>query len=195
MRRGTLIVGLGVLLGMFVPAAHGQLPSGDSVVGQGRTIPFGDMSLVETFDVEARSGPSGENPSGSVTLEIGFEGLPPFFHFEGPVRCLSVSGNDALVGFELHPPFGAFPGAVIEIEDNGPPGSDPPDFFWARPVADPSSCAPSDLTLPPVAEGDVRVIDVPSAPTSKAECEKGGYELFGFKNQGQCVAFVQRGPK
>jgi hypothetical protein len=32
-------------------------------------------------------------------------------------------------------------------------------------------------------------------PTNKAECKKGGYAQFGFKNQGQCVAFVQRGPK
>jgi hypothetical protein len=34
-----------------------------------------------------------------------------------------------------------------------------------------------------------------AAPTSKAECKNGGYKGFGFKNQGQCVAFVQRGAK
>jgi hypothetical protein len=28
-------------------------------------------------------------------------------------------------------------------------------------------------------------------PTNKAECKKGGYARFGFKNQGRCVAFVQ----
>jgi hypothetical protein len=27
--------------------------------------------------------------------------------------------------------------------------------------------------------------------TNKAECKKGGYARFGFKNQGRCVAFVQ----
>jgi hypothetical protein len=36
---------------------------------------------------------------------------------------------------------------------------------------------------------------VPEEPTAKEQCKKGGYEEFGFKNQGQCVAFVQRGPK
>jgi hypothetical protein len=36
---------------------------------------------------------------------------------------------------------------------------------------------------------------VPEGPTSKEQCKKGGYEEFGFKNQGQCVAFVERGPK
>ena len=32
-------------------------------------------------------------------------------------------------------------------------------------------------------------------PTSKAQCKNGGHAQFGFKNQGQCVAFVQRGSK
>jgi Cyclic nucleotide-binding domain len=32
-------------------------------------------------------------------------------------------------------------------------------------------------------------------PTTKEECKNGGYEEFGFKNQGQCVAFVERGAK
>ena len=32
----------------------------------------------------------------------------------------------------------------------------------------------------------------PSGPTSKAECKKGGYKEFGFKNQGRCIAFVNR---
>jgi hypothetical protein len=36
---------------------------------------------------------------------------------------------------------------------------------------------------------------VPEGPTSKEQCKKGGYEEFDFKNQGQCVAFVERGPK
>lgn len=35
----------------------------------------------------------------------------------------------------------------------------------------------------------------PPAPTSKAQCKDGGWQQFGFKNQGQCIAFVNRGPK
>jgi virginiamycin B lyase len=31
-------------------------------------------------------------------------------------------------------------------------------------------------------------------PTSKDECKRGGWRQFGFRNQGQCVSFVQRGP-
>jgi Tol biopolymer transport system component len=33
------------------------------------------------------------------------------------------------------------------------------------------------------------------APTTKAECKNGGYEQFGFTNQGQCIASVQRAAK
>jgi hypothetical protein len=29
-------------------------------------------------------------------------------------------------------------------------------------------------------------------PTTKAQCKNGGYEDFGFKNQGRCIASVQR---
>jgi hypothetical protein len=36
--------------------------------------------------------------------------------------------------------------------------------------------------------------NVESLPTSRDQCKNGGYRAFNFKNQGQCVAFVQRGP-
>lgn len=30
-------------------------------------------------------------------------------------------------------------------------------------------------------------------PTRKSDCMKGGWQAFGFKNQGQCVRFVETG--
>jgi hypothetical protein len=193
-RRTALIVGL--ILSTFVPAAHGQVPSGDSVVGQGRTAPFGDLLLVNVFDIEARSGPSGEDPSGHVSVGIGLLAVSPsLLHIEGPVTCLSVSGNDAVVGFAPDP-VSIFPAVLIEVEDNGPPGSDPPDLVRVSGrVGDPSSCASPGIERSPVAEGDVTVIDAPPPPTSKSQCKDGGYERFGFKNQGECIKFVQAGPK
>ena len=35
----------------------------------------------------------------------------------------------------------------------------------------------------------------PSGPTSKAECKKGGYKEFGFKNQGRCIKAVNHASK
>ena len=33
----------------------------------------------------------------------------------------------------------------------------------------------------------------PPMPTSKAQCMNGGFAAFGFKNQGQCIRFVNTG--
>lgn len=31
--------------------------------------------------------------------------------------------------------------------------------------------------------------------TTKADCKKSGYETFGFKSQGQCIASLQKAKK
>lgn len=41
-----------------------------------------------------------------------------------------------------------------------------------------------DLTVSPIVTAD---------PTDKSDCKKGGYEDFGFRNQGQCIRFVMTG--
>jgi len=38
----------------------------------------------------------------------------------------------------------------------------------------------------------IAVTTPPRVPTSKAQCKHGGWRRFGFKNQGQCIAFVNR---
>ena len=40
--------------------------------------------------------------------------------------------------------------------------------------------------------GAFELVQEPLVPKTKAECKKGGYREFGFKNQGRCVAFVNR---
>jgi hypothetical protein len=178
----------------LVPAADGQVPTSvDSVVGEGRVGPFGPDAVVQAFGVQATSGPAGEDPRGSVGLELTLRGIT--LQVGGPVRCLSVSGNQAVVGFE---PSLLAPGALIEVVDNGPPGSGTPDLFIAYALLEPvdaSSCVLSDFPRQPLVEGDLTVTDA-TAPTSKEQCERRGWRSFpGFKNQGQCVAFVQRGPR
>jgi hypothetical protein len=34
---------------------------------------------------------------------------------------------------------------------------------------------------------------VPLGPTTEQQCKNGGWQQFGFKNQGQCIAFVNHG--
>jgi DNA-binding beta-propeller fold protein YncE len=42
---------------------------------------------------------------------------------------------------------------------------------------------------------EIAVSPPPRVPTSKDQCKNGRYRQFGFKNQGQCVAFVERGAR
>ena len=189
---------LGVLICCWTAPTYGQVPTGDSVVGQGQTRPFGSLGVEWSFEFEAHSGPSGEDPSGLVDLGFRLQSMPSnFVHLEGHVTCLSVSGNDAVVGFEVDPPgaFG-FTGVIVHVVDNGPAGSDPPDTVRPVSVNDPTSCDLSPIIpVLDVVEGDVTVTDAPALPASRSQCLNGGWRAFpGFKNQGQCIAFVNRGP-
>jgi hypothetical protein len=194
MRRVVAIsAGLAVAALLAVPVSSmGQVPTGDSVAGKGQARASTGPQTEETFDFSATSGPSGQNPSGYAIIDFVVFGSA-HFHVEGRVTCLSVSGNQAVVGFELDPNLSNFPavGAIIEVTDNGPPGSNPPDVFNSGPVSDPTSCTPRLIspTLD-VFEGDVLVVDAPPLPTSTEQCKNGGWKQFGFKNQGACVSFV-----
>jgi hypothetical protein len=47
----------------------------------------------------------------------------------------------------------------------------------------------------PPASGTQQLVVTCAAPTTRAECQSGGWRTYpDFKNQGQCVAFVLRGP-
>jgi TolB protein len=43
--------------------------------------------------------------------------------------------------------------------------------------------------------GDWQTLPAPTRPEGKNECKKGGYEEFGFENQGRCIASVQKAAK
>jgi hypothetical protein len=40
--------------------------------------------------------------------------------------------------------------------------------------------------------GAFELVQEPPQPQTKADCKKGGYKEFGFKNQGRCIAFVNK---
>ena len=104
-----------------------------------------------------------------------------------------VEGNTAYVAIDSS----EFPGSpvVAKLVDGGAAGSglDRFDAFLSNGTA--TRCGFQPFREAPVVDGDVVVVDAPPAPTSKEQCKQGGYAAFGFKNHGQCVAFVQRGPK
>jgi hypothetical protein len=184
MRRRMLFVAAAIGIGMALasPGVSGAQVSQDSVTGAGSI--FGPPLI--GFNLDARSGSSGENPTGTARVAQAF----PEFRIEGPVTCLTVTGNRAVIG--LANTLGNFDfgsGWFIEVTD------DTPDTFSFTRTASgevPTVCPPTlGLAGRALLAGDITVIDAPALPTSKDQCKNGGWQTFGvFKNQGDCVSFV-----
>jgi hypothetical protein len=183
-RRLQEMLGL-VLMGLvFAPSASGA--------AQLDTVTASGGSGITAINVSAQSGTSGENPSGQVLWHSG-GGLAPTI--TGPVTCLNVTGNTAVLNFQATEVDGggSFPVGIgtLELVANGGPGRDT--FGFSVGARSPSDCSP--LTVPAFAgtfsSGGVVIFDAPPLPISKAQCKNGGWRNFPqFKNQGQCVAFV-----
>ena len=167
-------------LAVAVPAL-GQSATQDSVVGAAVGRPTG----VEEFELRynAFSGPSGENPTGTVTQVVP---LPPLV---GDVTCLAVTGRRAVVGVRVSAVGLSF---YIFVVDGGPGGQD-------EQVAEAATGAATDcdsattVRLAPILSGDIVVTDAHPLPVSTGQCKNGGWRNFAnFTNQGQCVMFVVR---
>jgi hypothetical protein len=130
-------------------------------------------------ELSATSGPNGENPTG----EVRFVGGP--ISDSGPVSCLAVSGNTATLNFAS-----TFLGVTVTayvVDGN------PDTFAIVELLRAPTDCSPPEPTAGnPLTSGDIRVVDA-QVPTMRAQCRNGGWQQFGFKNQGQCIAFVDHG--
>jgi hypothetical protein len=166
-----------------VPDVAAQVPVEDSVVLTGGPASAGRFLV---FEIDATSGPSGENPTGQVR----FDAVVGAIRVEnsGPVTCLAVRGNTAIINI-LDARIGV---VTIQVEDGQP------DTFDAGPTGAATGRAPTDcspLEVPFVGErmvlGDIVVIDAQPVPTTKDQCKNGGWRNFpGFKSQGDCVSFV-----
>jgi hypothetical protein len=113
---------------------------------------------------------------------------------EGPVTCLAVSGNIAIIGFSS--PVPGLARTLIRVTDGG--GSSGQDSFEFVAQAGGFVPPPDCSFFPPTTAGDfvltgagvndfgdIVVVDAPALPISKEQCKKGGWQSFGvFKNQG-----------
>lgn len=97
---GTLVLaGLGIAL---LPAAAGAKtspppePQLDTATATGKVD-----GLLSNLNVDVQSGPSGENPRGSVSFLtfIEFKGEKVTIEVTGPATCLDVRGNTAVITF------------------------------------------------------------------------------------------------
>jgi hypothetical protein len=182
MKRFPFAVALSAaMLLLPVGAASAQVASEDSVTGASAPNELGHF-----FIFDAHSGPSGENATGVVRFVVS-PGSEAVF----TVSCLGVDGTTATIGTTL--------GVVVHfyVEDND--GREADRFAIGGPsVVDCRVPAPpQDDRAWTISGGGLTVIDAQPFPTTKDQCKNGGWRNYGttFKNQGQCVAFVERGPK
>jgi hypothetical protein len=142
----------------------------------------------------------GGDPTGSAHVFVST--LDHSFSADGPVSCLAVEGNRAVIGVATdfvivgNRVLGVFLVAV----DGGPEGSGLDTFtllnrldFLGLPNAPPTDCTVPGLPTSgdAVTQGDIVVTDAHPLPTSKDQCKNDGWRNYaGFKNQGDCVSFV-----
>jgi hypothetical protein len=202
MRRFTALWLVAVVSGGIVQlsgsAVAAQVPAyGDSVTGTGTvrlvvTLPEFTGTVVSSFELDAHSGPSGEDPSGTVSFpEVGI--------VDSPITCLDVRRVTVSAGSFLQATmnFPALGQVTMQLSDGGVPDQ-PVDIvvsqiFSPRAATDCSPLAFSDTNvIGHVTSGDVVFVDVPPLPTSKDQCKDDGWRDFGsfFRSQGDCVAFV-----
>jgi len=206
LRKGPLLAALaGMVFALpgVVSASHD--PSGapldeDFVTGEQITDFFpggatGPLRFIYVFD--ARSGPDGQNPTGTFRQDVESLLLGPdsrHIFLTARVTCLNVTGDRATIGIQL-PPGLPVVGALLYVEDNDGAGQDKVGSLVVGEVATTCPANPS-IALFPIFGGDITVHDAQRFPTTRDQCKDGGWKNFpGFKNQGGCVSFVATGGK
>jgi hypothetical protein len=191
MRRTKLIVFAGVVgAALALPGVSGAAPppTQDSVVLTGGPVQAGHFTV---FEINATSGPSGENPTGHTKFFI--DDVHGVGNLGGPVLCLAVRGNTATMNVQTESPFlGGF--ETIQVVDGQPDTFDASGDTAPRGPTDCSPLAPTGFGGP-LSSGDITVVDAPALPTTKGQCRDGGWRQFAFKNLGRCIAFVNNEPK
>jgi hypothetical protein len=182
---GVLVWCVVTVVALSVPdqgAATASVAPQDFVGGGGEVGPFHDISI------NASSDPLGGDPSGEVSFvaDVVVDGNVARVRFVGPVTCLAVEGNRAVIGF-LSTLLGPMKVVVV---DNGSTGS-PADELGVAVL--PTDCSDeTGVGVSPLSFGDIVVRDAPS----KAQCQDGGWRNYTdvagqpFKNQGDCIAFT-----
>ena len=195
-------------------------PQQDSVTGSalncGGVCPEGTFgSIYQSYTADAHSDPDGTHPSGTMGSYTHVAGEYDTGYLT--VTCLSVSGHTAIVGVTgtirvvtlfWMDGFDLPTGGLMRITDGGVGAASGLDTVESQlatdfdppylPVAGPTDCSTFPSGVEPVHNvdgGDLVVTDAPTRPATEGECRDGGWARYGFNNQGQCIAYVERGAK
>ena len=154
-------------IGIAVLAVAATAALGPSGVASGKAPPTTHPRIILERDCETFK----DEGASSVTIRL--MGFPPFTPFEATLELSDGTGV----------------GPIRDTTDaNG---------NW-EPFGQIGSFTPVTWTVTVVWSGGTLTrslyVDC-STPASKSDCKKGGWRDFGFKNQGQCIAFVKHGPR
>ena len=180
---GDPVLGLGGGLGQgdLTVLADVVVPRTDSVIGYGSLGGF-----ITEVSIDVRSEPAGANLRGFVSFNV-----LGAIRVSGPVTCLAIDGNHALIGVDDN----LFHGLTVEVFDNGATGA--PDTFFVDPVPIGCSGVPAPTTGGAFSSGNLVVDDV-VVPSSKDQCQRGGWRNLSddrglpFRNQRACIQFVSK---
>ena len=181
-RMGRLVFVFAVAVAVHGTAAA-QTPVGDSVIGSG-TVRFvsPDLAgLTVPFSIDVRSGPSGENPVGSLQLLLAFD----------DPTCLAIrSGGGQVADEAVINLRNTLTGARVLVRITG--GTSGPRVIGLSVAGSANDCSfVPPVSIAEVIEGDISIVDAPPLPTTQDQCKNGGWKTYGvFKNQGDCVSFV-----
>ncbi len=140
--------GIGSLAAPGVAGA--QSPGQDSVTG---SVATGEGRAFVEFTFDVHSGPSGEDPTGTVSFDALLIDLG-----ELPVSCLTVSGNRAsMIALILSSSPSAPEGVLISVEDDQGTAGD--GLSWTFLSTLPSECPVPSQVGRPLLTGDLVVTD------------------------------------
>jgi hypothetical protein len=191
-RRLPVVLGF-ALIGLVLAPGASSAAQLDTVSATG------SGGIFNNIDISVQSGTSGQNPSGTLSVTA-FGTLT----FSGSVTCLSVTGPDRGGGSAGAPTtavvtaegtFAAQSNVIFTfvLVDNGGGGRDTLAVVSQLSITDCS--LPSQVfNLTTLTNGRAIVFDAPLLPTTKEQCKNGGWLNYPqFKNQGDCVSFVETG--
>ena len=162
--------------------------------------------ILRTSATEWRIGPSDGNGTGppgeliQVFSEFSIADLPTgilnvTFTIDGTVPGTDCASPSAAGCLTLHMVGGTIDETLTDgYGEKLGPGSADPEFSnggipgWDDEEGLRVSNVGYDLTISPLVVGGE-----PDDPQTKDDCKNGGWEQFGFKNQGQCIRFVNTG--
>jgi hypothetical protein len=190
LRRPPTILGLALVALALAPGVSSAAAEPLDTV----TVTNASGSNYLNVNISAQSGTSGQNPTGTASFNV--IGL----QVSGPVTCLSVTGPDMGGGTFASPTVAVlnvqssqFGIVTVEVGDLGGGGRD--DISSIPTGRAPSDCSPFNPSNGILGFLSRAVVfDAPLVPTSKDQCKSNGWRNFPqFKNQGDCVSFVENG--